>query len=300
MPSDFKKVIQEMCPMHKMNFLAINLIIITAFSWVPSVALADLSMGIFPRRPAAISAKAFQPLADHLSQVLGEKVNLVIPKNFKEFWKGMEEQKYDIVHLNQYHYIKGRKDFGYQVIAANEEFGTGLLTGALTVRKDSDINTVEDLKGKTILFGGGKKALTSYIATTAVLKKAGLEADKDYKVQFAKNPPSAVIGVYNNAADAAGTGNVIFKIKSVTNKIDVQQMKILAESDSFTHLSWAVKGDLAEEKRTKIQQAMTSLSDSDAGKAVLKAAKVDKFYAVSDADFNKVREITKYVTGEEY
>lgn len=286
--------------MYKSYLVVFSLVFTTLVSWLPSIALADLNMGIFPRRPAAQTAKAFQPLAEHLSQVLGEKVNLVVPKNFKEFWKGMKEQKYDIVHLNQYHYIKGRKEFGYKVIAANQEFGASQLSGALTVRKDSGINTVADLKGKTILFGGSKKALTSYIATTAVLKKAGLEAGKDYKVQFAKNPPSAVIGVYNKVADASGSGNVIFKIKSVTSKIDVGQMKILAESEPFTHLSWAVKGDTPEDKVAKIQQAMTSLSDSDAGKAILKAAKVDNFHVVSDADFNKVREIIKYAIGEDY
>ncbi|MGD8939760.1 MAG: PhnD/SsuA/transferrin family substrate-binding protein [Gammaproteobacteria bacterium] len=286
--------------MYKVKFLVINLVLLVAFSWLPSIVFADLSVGIFPRRPAAASAKAFQPLAEHLSQVLGEKVNLVIPKNFQEFWEGMEQQKYDIVHLNQYHYIKGHKEFGYQVIVANQEFGTGQISGALAVRKDSGINTVADLKGKTILFGGSKKAMGSYIATTAVLKQAGLEADKDYKVQFAKNPPSALLGVYNKVADASGSGDVILKIKSVTKKVDVEQMKILAVSEPFTHLSWAVKGDIPQDKVLQIQKAMISLADDNAGKEILNAAKVEKFYAVTDADFNKVRQITKFAIGEEY
>lgn len=263
-------------------------------------AVADITMGVFPRRPVAVTHKAFKPLAEHLSQQLGEPVHLVIPKNFKEFWKGVEEQKFDLVHYNQYHYIKSHKDLGYKVIVSNEEFGNKLIAGALSVRKDSGIKSVNDLKGKTILFGGGKKAMGSYIAPTAILKTAGLTAGKDYKVKFAKNPPSAVIGVYNKAAEASGSGNVILKIKAVTKKVNTDDLTILAESEPFTHLPWAVKGSMPEDKAKKLQSLMVELKNSEKGKGVLKSAKVTGFYAVSDADFAKVREITKFAIGEEY
>ena len=262
-----------------------------------TIAVADLNMGVFPRRPAAVTHKLFKPLTEKLSKELGEPVKLIVAKDFKTFWKGVESKQYDIVHYNQYHYLLSHKSQGYKVIAVNEEFGSDQIAGALSIRNDSGINAVTDLKGKTILFGGGKKAMGSYIAVTAILKKDGLVADKDYTVKFARNPPSAVIGVYNKAAAASGSGNVILKLGAVKKKIDVSQMKILAQSDNFIHLPWAVKGDMAEDKANKIQAVMTGLKGSD--DAVLKAAKVTNFVPATDADFTKVREIVKFVTGEE-
>ena len=261
-----------------------------------SAAIADLNMGVFPRRPIAKTHKFFKPLAEKLSKELGEPVKLIVAKNFKEFWKGVKTGKYDLVHYNQYHYLLSHKEKGYKVIAVNEEFGSSTLAGSLSVRKDSGINSANDLKGKTILFGGGKKAMGSYIAPTAALQKAGLVAGKDYTVKFSKNPPSAVIGVYNKAAAAAGAGNVILKVKGVTKKIDVSQMKILIESEPFIHLAWAVKADMPASKATKIQEIMTTLKAKDP--AILKAAKVTNFIKASDSDFAKVREIVKQVTGE--
>ena len=154
----------------------------------PSSAVADVNMGVFPRRPIAKTHKFFKPLAEKLSKELGEPVNLIVAKNFKEFWKGAQSGKYDLVHYNQYHYLLSHKAKGYKVIAVNEEFGSSTLAGSLSVRKDSGINSISDLKGKTILFGGGKKAMGSYIAPTAALKKAGLIAGKDYTVKFSKKP----------------------------------------------------------------------------------------------------------------
>lgn len=261
-------------------------------------AIADIVMGVFPRRPISVTHKAFTPLAEKLEKELGEKVKLVIAKDFKAFWKGVQNKQYDLVHYNQYHYLISKK-LGYQVIAANEEFGNKTIAGSLSVRKDSGIKSVADLKGKTILFGGGKKAMGSYIAPTAILKKAGLEAGKDYTVKFAKNPPSAVIGVFNKAADAAGSGNVILNIKGVKKKVDVSQMTILAESEAFVHLPWAVKADMDGAKASKIQKIMTSLKGTADGDAILKSAKVTDFQVVTDDDFAKVREITKFAIGED-
>lgn len=261
------------------------------------VAVADLKMGVFPRRPVAVTHKLFKPLADKLSAELGEPVQLVVAKDFKAFWNGVQSGEYDLVHYNQYHYLLSHKGQGYKVIAVNEEFGSNQIAGALSVRKDAGIASVADLKGKTVLFGGGKKAMGSYIAVTKILKDAGLEAGKDYTVKFAKNPPSAVIGVFNKAAAAAGSGDVILQVGAVKKKIDVSQMTLLASSEKFIHLPWAVKGDMPADKAAKIQAVMTGLKASDPD--VLKAAKVTNFVAASDADFGKVREIVKSVTGED-
>ena len=284
--------------MKHQSFYASLLILATSLSCYQAVA--DINMGVFPRRPAAVTHKAFKPLADKLSQELGEPVKLIVEKDFKAFWAGVKANKYDLVHFNQYHYIKSNKDFGYKVIIANEEFGSSEIAGALTIRSDSGINSVADLKGKTILFGGGKKAMGSYIAPTAILKKAGLEAGKDYTVKFAKNPPSAVIGVYNKAADTAGSGDVILKTGMVKKKTDVSQLKILAISEKFVHLPWAVKKDFPADKITKIQSIMTSLKGNAEGDKILKSAKVTNFTKVDDSNFSKVREITKYAIGETY
>ena len=276
-------------------FYALALGFMTSF--VSTVAIADLNMGVFPRRPIGKTVKAFKPLAVKLEKVLGEPVNLIVPKNFKAFWKGVKSNKYDIVHYNQYHYLLSHKNQGYVPIIANQEKGADLIAGTISVRKDSGIKSVQDLKGKTILFGGGKKAMGSYIAPTYMLKKAGLVAGKDYKVRFAKNPPSAVIATFNKAADAGGAGNIILKVKGVTKKIDVSQMKILVESPAFTHLTWAVKGDMPKAKAKKIQDTMANLKKTDP--KVVKSALVTDFQKVSDKDYKKVREIVKYALDED-
>lgn len=259
-----------------------------------------LRVGIFPRRSYQTTKKSFQPLVDHLSRELGVEVKLVLFTDFKNFWSRLTDKEFDLVHFNQYHYVKAKKEVGYNVIVANEEFGKKDMAGAITVRADSDIHTLEDLKGKVISFGGGPKAMASYIAPTSVLKKAGLEPGKDYTVNFSLSPPKAVINTFSRVSDAGGSGDVVIDLKVVTDKIDIKQLKVLAKSERFTHLPWAVSDTLPMEVSAQISQIMTHLADSREGKEILKSARVSSFYAVRDSDFDKVRSIVEYTLGQSY
>lgn len=264
-------------------------------------ALAVVKMGVFPRRSPEVTKAAFKPLADKLSQELGEEVQLIVPKTFKEFWIAVKKNQFDLVHYNQYHYIRSHREQGYRVIVANEEFGKKQLSGAITVRKDSGINSIADLRGKMIVFGGSKKAMASYIAPTAILKKAGLKEGRDYLVNFASTPPGAVRGLMTDVASAAGTGTAAVEIVSHSDKnFDISKVKTIATSEPFTHLPWAVNSNVSEEKAKKIQSIMTNLAKSKDGQKILSAAKVTGFYAVTDKDYSKAREMIKYATGKRY
>lgn len=254
--------------------------------------LADMTMGVFPRRAPAETMKAFTPLQEHLGSVLGEKIELRVYKDFDAFEKALENKEMDIVHLNQMHYIVN-KSRGYRVIARNIEDGSDTILGSLIVRKDSPFKSVTDLKGKKVLFGGNAKAMQSYIATSYMLREAGLKEGVDYTFEFAKNPPSAILGVASGAADAAGGASVLLKSKEVAPVVG--DLRVLASSDPLPQLSWAVGERVTPEKATAIQKAMV-----DAPANVREAAKVDGWKQSEDADYAGVRRMVEAVTGKAY
>lgn len=249
-----------------------------------------LIIGIFPRRNATDTYKYFKPLADYLGQQLNRSVEIETSKDFDTFWRGVESKRYDLVHFNQYHYILSHKSFNYQVIVKNREFGEETIAGAIVVRKDSGINSVMDLKGKTIVFGGDSKAMISYIAATYLLRQGGLQAG-DYQEEFAKNPPNAILSVYYEQVAAAGSGDKILNLGVVTSQINTDELKILVSGEPLAHLPWAVKGDMSATLRDKIQTLLINLNQSPAGKAILKNARLTDLVIANDAEFDKHREI---------
>jgi len=261
------------------SFYDAIIVFIILFSLTPTGASASessLILGIFPRRNAEQTYIMFSPLADHLSSELGIKVSLDISNNFETFWQKLSTGRFDLIHCNQYHYLAARKNYNFEVIGTNAEFGKTTIAGTLIVRKDSGFNSLSDLKGKKILFGGGTDAMQSYILATDLLRQAGLTTG-DYKEAFAITPQNAVIGLYYKQADAAGTGDLALNMTTIKNRIDISQLKFLAVSEQLPQLPWAVSESLAPEIRRQIRRILTSMDQSEEGLTALKAASLEGY-----------------------
>jgi len=282
-------------------------VILFALLWRPYIAVCaeqetlaepELRLGIFPRRGADVTRAMFKPFADDLSRALNRKVVVETTYDFASFWENIANNSYDIVHYNQYHYIKSHHDYGYRVIVRNVEFGHEEIAGSILVRKDSNIKTLQDLRGKKIIFGGGHKAMMAYIVPTYLLRQAGLNKG-DYFEQFALNPPKAAIAAYYRQAAAAGSGHYTLELPIVKKEIDTGQMMYLATSRKMAHLPWAVNKSIPDELALKIRAIMVGLMHTNKGKSILKSMRITKFLPTEDSDFTLHREITRAAIGEE-
>jgi phosphonate transport system substrate-binding protein len=237
-----------------------------------------------------------KPLVDHLSRKLGREISLVTSKDFDSFWKGVTEERYDIVHYNQYHYIRSART--YRVIAHQQEFGKDAVAGALFVRKDSGITQVSQLRGRTIIFGGGRDAMLSHIAPRFLLMQSGLK-EGDFRSEFAVNPPNALLALYHRQADAAGGGDILIDLPVVRNAINAQELTVLATTEPLLFLPWAVKRSMPAKLRESVQSVMVSLEREDAGKKALNAAKATGMGKAEDRDYNPHRKMINAVFGRE-
>jgi phosphonate transport system substrate-binding protein len=263
---------------------------------VTQAAESSLSLGVFPRYKPTQTTTMYAPLADYLSERLGRKVSLVTSKDFDSFWEGVTQQRYDIVHFNQYHYVRSAQT--YRVIAHSQEFGKDAVAGALYVRRDSGITAISQLRGRTIIFGGGKDAMLSYIAPRYLLMQAGLK-DGDFKTELAVSPPNALLALYHKQADAAGGGDILFDLPVVKNAVNVQEFRILATTEPLLFLPWAVKHTMPMKLRQSIQTLLVDLARSDTGKEVLKSAGTTQMGIAVDKDYDPHRKMMTAVFGPE-
>lgn len=256
----------------------------------PAARAADppLMMGIFPRRQATLTTELYSPLAEYLSRELGREVRLVTAKDFDAFWDGVEERRFDIVHYNQFHYVRSADK--YRVIAHTEEFGTGTVAGALYVRKDSGINTIAQLRGRKIVFGGSTDAMMSYILPSYLLLQAGLQP-ADYETVFSKNPPNSLISLFHGQADASGAGDILIDLPVVRDAMDTRTVKHLGMTERVLHLPWAVRKDMPKALSTRIQALLVGLKTTEEGRAILARAEMTGFGAARDSDYDPHRRI---------
>ena len=270
------------------------LFVIFAAAGAAQAAEDALVLGVFPRFNASETTTRYTPLAEYLQERLGRKIILVTSRDFQVFWRGVEDQRYDLVQYNQYHYIRSAKT--YQVIAHNKEFGKSTMAGALYVRKDSGITSLAQLRGRTVLFGGGEDAMISYIVPVYMLLQAGVRKDQ-FTSQFAITPINSVIGVYRKQADAAGSADNALGQPVIRNAIGTDELTVLAVSEQLLQLLWAVKRTMPARLREAIRSSLTDLENNEAGKNVLKAALLTGIGKAEDKDYEPHRKMVRAVMG---
>ena len=274
------------------RFRLLSLLIASACLYsIHSLAYAKdtLSIGVLPRHNYTETIKMFLPLSKHLTKELGIRVTISTTKNFDSFWKNVEANAYDVIHVNQYQYLSAHKKFGYRILMKNEEFGQSTIQSIIVARKDSGINSVQDLKGKHVIFGGNSTAMMSYLIPVKMMHKENISPGQ-YHSSFAVTPPNALIAVYLKSADACGVGDVVLKLKSVKDVVDLNELKIISQSEAIPHLAWATQKKLPNNLRDEIEKGFLKLNDSEQGLKILNRAKLTGIHRATHDEYSPLEQ----------
>jgi len=281
-----------------------GLLLLTALLFIcpPTPAFdADdtLTLGVFPRRPAATTQRMFAPITAQLTALAGVQIQLDTPPDFSSFWQRLSNGRYQLVHLNQYQYLRAHAEHGFDAIAMNEEFGSDRIASVIWVNEDSPIDSLTGLRGKTLLLGGGRDAMMASIVPRYLLMQAGLPTGS-YLVRSTLHPVKAVVALAFRQGDAVGSGEVVPQLPTVRAKLGDRRLRALARSAPLAHLPWATSRTITPADARTLGDALQRLNNTPAGKAALKAASLTGLHPASDDDYAPHRDIVLQVLGEDY
>jgi phosphonate transport system substrate-binding protein len=268
------------CNAISLNLFYLPLLFLICLASLQSRAdeLSNIRFGVLSiAQPSRIYAK-WQPFADYMSERLGQPVEIVVPRGFSKMKKTVEQGGVDFFYINSNVFYRLSRA-GKAVPVAQMENITGKTTSRseVFVRKDSGIQSVDDLKGKNIAFVSPMGA-GGYMAPRAYLYGSGLESGRDFKEVFTKNLSNSIHGVLLGDYDAATMCGVNFELMS--HKIKTGDLKIIATSDEYPENLIAARSDLAPELIDRFRHQLLTLDETPEGKRLLgkmRSMKIKKF-----------------------
>lgn len=266
---------------------------VCAFS--PGSAEAEIKFGTVPRLSVPELQAMFNPLAEYLTREIGEKVTLVIPKNFDAVKEAVIAGHMDIGFVNPLIYIQIKDKFNIEPLALSSEVKSGTrLRGIIIVRKDSGITKLQDLKGKKFSFVDDDSP-AGHIFQKLLLSRAGFNVEKDIiMLPYGKTHENVTMAVFNKIADAGGVREEQLDKMKVT--LDVSQLKIVGYTDYFPNWPFFASGKLKKETRDKIQAALLKLKPNDPkNEKILGLARLTGFIPVTDKEYDDLRAAAKLV-----
>ena len=249
----------------------------------------------------------FRPLTAYLSKQLNANFEMkaIDTTNFMH-----EIDTLDFTHTNSLLYIIMNRFHGVEILATEKKDSLGSRSqGVIITLASSDIKTVEDLKGKSMLFGP-TLAPTGFMAQVDILQKHGIDPEND--LSFYSVPKGSfkheqvVYGVLFEKYDAGALPIGDVESMAADGKISADDFRILAKAEPIPYCNFAVTQKIDPAFAEKFKQTILALTPTTTVEyngetiKVLDRALVDGYEDAKDADFDVVREMAKRVNMPPY
>jgi phosphonate transport system substrate-binding protein len=136
--------------------------------------------------------------------------------------------------------------------AADGSFGYEM---EIITHVDSDIQTVEDLEGRTLTFTS-ETSNSGFKAPSALLKgEFNLIAGVDFETSFSGAHDASILGVVNQDYEAASIANSVLSRMIERGLIDPSEIRTIYKSQTFPTTGYGYVYNLVPELAAKVQEA---------------------------------------------
>ncbi|MNE48590.1 Phosphate-import protein PhnD precursor [compost metagenome] len=168
----------------------------------------------------------------------------------------------------------------------------------IIVKKDSDIQKIEDLKGKKIAYQNVTSS-AGFVWPAGKMMEAGLDPLKDVEAITVKGHDQAVLSVLNGDVDAAAIFQDARNIVKNDYPTVFEDTRVLTYTEKVPNDTISVRSDMNPEWITKLQDAFISLGTDEEGHKIISEIYSHEGYVKSeDSIFNIVREYGEKVKTE--
>ena len=251
-----------------------------------------------PVEDPAVYKDAFKDFQDHLTKVTGKRVIYYTVHSNSVQVEAMRSGRLHIAGFSTGPTGYAVNLAGYVPIAVKgntEGFqGYNLIT---ITRKDSNINTMLDLKGKKVAHTSASSN-SGNLAPRALFPALGIVPDKDYKVLYSGKHDQSILGVYNGDYDAAPVASDVYGRMVAAGRVNGDELKVIFRSAKFPTSAFGYANDLHPDLVKKIEKAFSTYRFTPEMTATFKGA--DRFSPITyKKDWAVIRDIA-HATGTAY
>jgi len=249
-----------------------------------------------PQYAHTVSYERHRLLLDYLGRATGLTLRQIFPDTFEEHVRMVEHGEIDISFSNPFVYIRTAKAGARAFARIIEPSGKPDFRSQIICRRDDvRLRTLADCRGKRWIAVDPSSA-GGYIYALGEFLDIGIHRRDFAEVSFAPGPggkqEKVVLAVFAGTCDIGSIRDGTLEI--LRERIDIGQIRILAESKSYPGWVYAARAGLAPEITEKIAAAMFALSiDRPDDATILQTAGMRGIIPANDADYGSVRQLVE-------
>lgn len=247
------------------------------------------------------------PFADYLSEKLGMDVEVTLATDYSTIVEAMASGKVNLGIMPPAAYVQARNLdaaealLSSQLVAYDEDTEqpledtyTSTFKGEVLVKADSDMESLEDLKGKKIATLSPNSA-SGYIYPVAEMKDLGIDPLTDCTLTTVNDIPSEITAVLNGQQDACfvfqGARYVFASKFSDYDLFKDLKVLYLTEGD-IPNDAIAVQPSMDDELKDKIKEVFLNMADDEEGKDAMSLWGHTGYGEADEAAYDTIEEYT--------
>jgi len=271
-------------------FLALAAALLVAPAWGQGTAKPGvLTIGFIPAEDSRAMVRQSQAILDIVAKHTGMKIDAFVGSDYNATIEALRAGHIDVALLGPFSYVLATtvapvEAFAVTVIARTMQpsYKAIIIAG-----KDSNINSLADLKGKTFAFVD-PGSTSGFMVPSAAFIKAGITPEKDFKqVMYSGGHDATIVSVGSGKVDAGCVADRIYERGCAKGLADCNKLKVVWSSPAIPNDPLLYRKNLSEDMKAKIREAFFSVKNLAFGEM----GTVARFDPATDKDYDPIREI---------
>jgi phosphonate transport system substrate-binding protein len=255
----------------------------------------ELLIGIEPEHNIFDQMQRYRYLSGYLSEQLGVQVNLTIMSRYGEVTSRFKSLRLDGAFLTPYTATMCIDTWNLVPIVNPVNLnGESTSQGYIFVRKDSGIQSIKDMQGKSIVFVD-PATMEGYLFPLALLKRYGIADMRNFfnRFSFSGSNASAFFAVLDGRADIGAAKSTVFDKLVLDDPSIQQELVIIAQSHKFPEITLCMRSDIDPDLRTALSTVLLNMDKTPDGEKVLKQFQALRFIEPSMEAFVRVKKMAQ-------
>ncbi|MBI5848216.1 MAG: phosphate/phosphite/phosphonate ABC transporter substrate-binding protein [Nitrospirae bacterium] len=255
----------------------------------------EILIGLIPEENIFKQMDRHRPLAEYLSKKLGIKVRFTILSRYGDVLDRFMSRRMDGAFFGVFTGVLAMEHLDAEPIVHPVSLdGTSAVQSYIFARKDSNIRSIADMKGRRIAFVD-KVTVTGYLYALSFIREHGVKDIRTFfsDISFTGSHGSTIYAVLDGRADIGTAKSRIFNQLLKKDPGMKEELTIIAKSREFPDATLFLRKDLPAAIRSQIRTILVEMDRNAEGKEVLKKLEAQMFIEARKSDFRPFYEVVQ-------
>jgi phosphonate transport system substrate-binding protein len=260
---------------------------------IDAMGAETLTMALTPSQSPVALQETGDEFGAVLSKLLKMPVKVYVASDYAAVIEALRSRNADLAFLHTVGYVLAKQEAKATLLVKDIWYGKTSYTSRIYVRKDSELKSLSDLRGKTIAFVDPTSS-SGYIYPMVMLIQKGLVKNRDPKTFFkealyAGSHDAALLALLSQKVDAAASFDYA-REQYLKDKGQMEALTWVAETPPIPEAGIAARQGLDPALTRRIFDALMTLNAPEYRSLLKKLYTIDGFTDPgSDTDFDVVR-----------